>query len=202
MNPAAKTLEAVRVEGTGLPFPFNATQSWNLPEDQDQAVDLTAAAMCAMIHHAASTSVLVEQVSWDFRESGHYSRGGALNDVWQWLKQHHRFQADPLGQELLRHPDQLITEYNGGMSGSRVWHADCDDLAMLAGAIIVRMGLQCKIVVIGREAEGPFEHVYIEVNGERSPYIAPHWLVIDPQETSKPFEEREHARRRQYPVFL
>lgn len=199
MNPTSSVLQAVSVKGTNLPFPFNAQAAFQLPEDQDEAVDLTAAAMCAMIHHAAATSERVMVAAarcsmsrgWETEQERNSGRA-ALYQLWYWAKGAHKFTPDPLGQELLRHPDQLLLE--AGDHGS--WHADCDDLAMLIGAVVMRLGNKCRIVVIGREPAGPFEHVYIEACTPQG------WLALDPQETERVFDQRPHARRREYPVYL
>ncbi|QOJ18582.1 MAG: hypothetical protein HRU76_13745 [Phycisphaeraceae bacterium] len=56
------------------------------------------------------------------------------------------FKADPFGVEHLRTPEQLIEEIeqHGNVA------ADCDDLAMLAAALIRSIGLEPYFVVAGR----------------------------------------------------
>jgi transglutaminase-like putative cysteine protease len=201
MNHTAKWLQAATTESTNKPFPWNMLQRMALPDDPDQRVDATAAAMCAMIHHAAATceaAHLLNELLWEHSRGEASTRAEHYQTVlWLYLKRHHVFTPDPDGEELLRHPAQLLEE-----SGSfqLQWHGDCDDVAMLAGTLLVINRIPCRIVVIARVADQPFEHVYVE--GKRYNGDDGAWNAIDPQETNATFEERQHARRREYPVFL
>lgn len=73
-----------------------------------------------------------------------------------WLSDHVRFLRDPRGVELLHAPSWQVAEYNRTGSLS----VDCDDVAMLAAALGMAIGLRARFVVLGRQS---FEHVYAEL---------------------------------------
>lgn len=71
----------------------------------------------------------------------------------QWLRSHTQFVRDPRGVEWLHDPATLLRQgFDRG-----VIQGDCDDLAMLAAALGMSIGLRARFVVVGRQA---FEHVY------------------------------------------
>ncbi|MEL6740771.1 MAG: hypothetical protein AAFP26_08965, partial [Planctomycetota bacterium] len=77
------------------------------------------------------------------------------------------FERDPRGVEYLRHPDQLIAEMAKGTA-----RADCDDITMLACALLTAAGIQATIIVVARQHAGPWEHVlagYRQVDGQVVP---------------------------------
>lgn len=79
-----------------------------------------------------------------------------------WLQSTFRFLRDPNGVELLHTPDFLLRELqaNGYIQG------DCDDVAILGGALGLAVGLAAQIVTAGFEGPtGPMAHVWVELAG-------------------------------------
>jgi hypothetical protein len=66
-----------------------------------------------------------------------------------------KFKFDPPGLEQVRHPDQLISEINS----AGVACGDCDEVATLGAALLKKLGLSPVFIVVGRKANGQFEHV-------------------------------------------
>lgn len=185
MNPRAKTLQQLP---HGEAFPFNSQQRLTLPEDSTERVRITAAAMCAMIHHAAAVGPHLAFLARKFRDDSYAS----AKYLWSTLKATQTKTPDPAGVELLRSPEQSAESIRERGS----FPADCDDVAMLACAIAVRVGRSCSLRVIRREGND-WEHVYAVVHPvPRGPEV-----VIDPQETSAPFEERPHVAALNFPVW-
>lgn len=172
-------------------YPFNANINLGaLPRDswKDPArTDRTAAAMVAVIHST-------ERTGWVRTLAGKILHGRAPADglgvVYGFLRTHMDFGRDPENVELVRHPDQLIAEFErtGRM------HGDCDDLACLGAALVRALGYPAALIVAGRQADGPFEHVYYgaAVNGRLIPF--------DPQERVPPGQEHPAERRKVYAV--
>jgi hypothetical protein len=106
----------------------------------------------------------------------------------QWLARHVVFLRDPDGTELLHTPELMVRSViaNGTI------HVDCDDVAILAGALGKSIGLLCRIVTVaframddegnplaprtGFDATTPFAHTWAELS---SPIDSPRWLEMD-----------------------
>lgn len=186
MNRNASTLTT---EGTGQPWPLNSIGRMTLPDDPTERVKLTAAAMCAMIHHAAAVGDAVRNLASMLMDDRVDQT--PLRNLWRWLKEAQYRTDDPPGVELLRHPE--LSAFDALNTGN--FEGDCDDVALLAAALAIRMG--CKavdLVVIAREGR-EWEHVYVRVG-----HATPTW-AIDPQETDVPLSERPHAAELTFPVW-
>ncbi len=184
MNPRAKSIQAAGSDA----FPFNSKQQLTLPEDSTQRVAVTAAAMCAMIHHAAAVGPNLAAMAGSFRDNS----VSTARYLWGVLKDTQLKKPDPPGVELLRSPEQSAQEIHD----SGRFPGDCDDVAMLACAIAMRLGWPCGLRVIRREGND-WEHVYAVVY----PLSQGPECVIDPQETGSPFDERPHVAALNFPVW-
>ena len=82
--------------------------------------------------------------------------------------------------ETLFSPYSLISQIraNGRAFG------DCDDVAMLAAAMLMTVGFQCRFKAIFPAADGSMQHVFTEYNGLDAAGIA--WRPIDPTITGIP----------------
>jgi transglutaminase-like putative cysteine protease len=107
--------------------------------------------------------------------------GGELEQaraIAEWLGSHVEFLRDPRGVEYLTDPAKLL---RGGYARGVV-QGDCDDVAMLAAALGMAVGLRARFVVLGRHPwPDGFEHVYTmlgDPSGRR-------WLELDP---TRPFQ--------------
>lgn len=93
--------------------------------------------------------------------SGAGGGDAGLLALWTWVRRHFRFQEDPVDHELLRYPAYQLERIR---EGGRVY-GDCDDAALLVGALGYAAGYPARFVVV---AYGPFsgyEHVWTELLG-------------------------------------
>lgn len=74
-----------------------------------------------------------------------------------WVDHHTVFLRDPRGTELLHTPLWLLREIGRQGFGQ----VDCDDVAMLAAALGMAIGLRARFALVGR-GHG-FEHVFTEL---------------------------------------
>jgi hypothetical protein len=101
--------------------------------------------------------------------------------AFNWLASVTRFQRDPRGVELLRHPTWIVL---GIRTRRKPIGIDCDERAMMVCAEALRHELPCALRAVGTDPDGPLEHVYALVDG----------VAVDPQECDAPGLEVKHAR--------
>lgn len=110
----------------------------------------------------------------------------AGGDVWlqarlirDWIDTHTQFLADPSVAEALQLPADMVRtiEAQGFAQG------DCDDVAILAAAMALTIGLRARFVVVAFGAGGstgtapaPFAHVWTELGDVQGRF----WLAVDP----------------------
>lgn len=107
-----------------------------------------------------------------------------------WIAAKVRFLRDPAGAELVQTPEYLLTQLsiNGTVSG------DCDDVATLAAALAMSIGLRARFQLVGFNGpSGPFGHIWTEVQGSQGGS----WWELDTTRPSQGFEfnriERVHT---------
>jgi transglutaminase-like putative cysteine protease len=139
----------------GEPWADNLRLS--MPADPDQQIQATIGGMRAMVDDAVLNGQVVQRVAKSIAASApQFDKAAQISALYNWLAAHVRFSRDTFPTEHLRHPEQLIEEIQAdGAAG-----ADCDDLAMLAAALLRSMGFNAIFVVAGRSELGRFEHVF------------------------------------------
>jgi len=162
-------------------------------ERGEAGIDQTAAAMIAMIHSGAASA----RVQDFARRRGldHRSQGVAPH-LFELLKSHVRFRPDPKGVELLRHPDQLVTE----IDAEGVAYGDCDDLAMLGASLCLAVGQDAALIVMAPPGSSVYQHTYFAHVTSMPGYPKGHLTMIDPQECEFLGMERPSSKRKAYPV--
>lgn len=141
----------------------------------DAGIDQTVAHMAALIRQGAAMPV-VQQVAADiaWATTGELAPSYRLAAaIRQWVGAHWEFREDPAVHELLYAPDtQLaIIDQQGHMS------ADCDDAAILVGAIGLAAGLRARVICVGfLTPDAPYTHTWVEL---RPPLGAGAWLEGD-----------------------
>lgn len=152
-----------------------------LPIEDSARVEATLYSMGAVAIHAARqhpVRVLAEAITADARNAGHTP----VRHLWDFLRSHITFERDPFDVELVRHPVDIIASIvaQGGAA------VDCDDLATLAAALMLAMGVPPRSVafaVIAREGAGRWEHVHYAFI---PPVPGAKPIPYDPQETKAP----------------
>ena len=93
-----------------------------------------------------------------------------------WLQSHVNFLRDPAGHELLHTPELMLML----LSQQGALDVDCDDVAMLAAALGMSIGLRAQFVMIG--AEGGYSHIWTEL---AAPVDGADWQELD---ITRPFQ--------------
>lgn len=119
----------------------------------DLGTDISVLAMRACAEDAAEHSRAVSRLA--------HTLGGSPQGIGQalydWLSAHVRFKRDGRGLEHVRHPDVLLSQ----IARDGIAQVDCDCLATLACAVLVRSGSGAAFIVAARApAPAPFEHVF------------------------------------------
>lgn len=81
-----------------------------------------------------------------------------------WLASHFQFVRDPSSGELLHSvtegPDALLRQ----VAQYGVARGDCDDAAILGGALAASVGFQVALIVVGFDPSAPYSHVWATVS--------------------------------------
>jgi len=99
------------------------------------------------------------------------------------------FSRDPIGVELPRSPDQLAATILDGYEAL----GDCDCVAGLGASMLRLLGERPALIVMGRRAGRPYEHIYYGAVGPDGRVIP-----FDPQERVEPGREVPAVRRKEY----
>lgn len=128
--------------------------------------------MQALAIDGARRSEGVHQVAIAIATScGQMAFGCQLRKLYQYMVDSVRFKRDTHGIEHIRRPEQLVHEIEThGMTA-----ADCDDLATLAAAIGMALGMRMGFAVDGSRRSGPLEHVYPVA------WLGGQWVPMDAQ---------------------
>lgn len=126
--------------------------------DGDAGTRETLDAMATMIRREA-LHPLVREAAWQVRQWR--VPGEALGEaVRRWVNAHFTFVPDPVHEERLHTPEVQLRQIRmGGVS-----RGDCDDAAVLAGAVAASLGMRTRLVVVAfLDKRAPFSHVWVEV---------------------------------------
>lgn len=107
----------------------------------------------------------------------------------EWLRDNFRFVPDSRDVDTMRDPHKLLLQLaaDGKMTG------DCDDLAMLAAAFGLAVGLTPRFTVLGFPSmQDQYGHVYAELETDRG------WVAIDTTKPRGPVETP--SRTLEFPV--
>lgn len=179
---------AARASSTPAALPGSGAPPIPIGEG-DAEIERMLAAMIAVVREANEAapggSPLVRERAALMREQAHRAREPLQHALYWLLRTHFRFEEDPPNTERVRTPDESLARLarDGWTDG------DCDDLAMLAGALLLAAGERPVAIVMARSASATYEHVYYGVlrpdarafkPGEEVP---PHVVTpFDPQE--------------------
>ena len=156
--------------------------------DGDAGTYQTVQWMRAIVHRNAVDPV-VRQTTAAAVRGVPFDRGNIHAElIRQWIEARTYFLADPTYAEALHAPEWQIRQIlTRGVIG-----VDCDDIAMLAAAMGLAIGLQARFVIVGfTSPKAPFRHIWTELAAVRSP----RWVVIDPTRPMQGLESLSVSRR-------
>lgn len=119
----------------------------------------------------------------------------------QWVANHFTFVRDPASAELLHDAPNLMAQIR--QSGRAI--GDCDDAAILAGALACSVGFRVALIVVAVDDGGPdpefgelpYSHVWATAS---APTGAPQWMEFDVTRPAQ-YDPTAHIRRaRAFPV--
>lgn len=143
--------------------------------DGDAGIDATVRHMAALMRQGAQLPA-VRRVAAEIAYANvgdgapSYALAAAIR---QWVEAHWEFREDPAVHELLYAPDTQLAII--GAHGTM--QADCDDAAILVGAIGLAAGLRVRVICVGfLTPDAPYTHTWSEL---RPPLGAGAWLEGD-----------------------
>ncbi len=91
---------------------------------------------------------------------------GEIKALFEWVQRNIRYTKDPFRLEVLHSPRRML-ELRAG---------DCDDMAVLLGAMLESIGHPVRLVLVGPDPlrSRLFTHIYLEV------YYKGRWIPLDP----------------------
>jgi transglutaminase-like putative cysteine protease len=111
-----------------------------------------------------------------------------IRAIRNWIEDHVTFLRDPRGVEALHTPELMVRTIltRGALA------VDCDDVAMLAAALGMSIGLRARFVVVGfHSPSAPYRHVWTDL-GDPS---GKGWLDLDTTRPSQSIVTAMIARR-------
>ena len=116
-----------------------------------------------------------------------------IKAIYNWIKENVRYFYDQEGTDAYHSAYSIAFELKGG---------DCDDFAILAGALLGSIGYPIALRIIAKTKEGKFVHIYPLVG------IPPHgkklvWIPLEFTDPKIPFgKEFPHAKERTFRIFF
>jgi len=109
---------------------------------------------------------------------------GQLEKIYSWVANNIRYVRDPENAELIQDADEVIAKGAG----------DCDDFAILIGALLKSIGFQIRLIISGRDAGG-WNHIYLHA------LVSNEWIPCDPS-MQYPLGKETDAQYKRYFVVL
>lgn len=125
------------------------------------------------LSRGARTSLLVRHTAASIVDGMHgLDARTQIIAIRNWIEDHVLFLRDPAGVETLHAPDLMLRAIliRGHAS------VDCDDVAILAAALGLAIGLRARFVVVGfHSPKAPFRHVWTDL----APPRTERWIDLD-----------------------
>ncbi len=82
--------------------------------------------------------------------------------IFGFVKSTFPYVPDPAGFELFVNPNRVVLDYYGG----RIRGLDCDDNALLVGALCGSIGYSTRIALVDGDGDGVIDHAFAEAKTE------------------------------------
>lgn len=174
---------------------YGATMALQLPSGL-RGTESTLRIMQAFVHdtdHGQAVHDLATRIV-----AGIPDREAQLRAIFEFLRTNVTFKGDTAGNEVLRHPEQLVHEINE----RSITAGDCDDRSMLGAALVRAIGFHPAFIVMSRKPEpAGFEHVCYGAFVPSTTRPGGRDLrVFDPQLCAEPYKLAPHLRRKVFAV--
>jgi len=141
--------------------------------DGDAGAYATAQAMRELSRRAAVDPLIRQAAAGAVRDVPYDLGNHHAELIRRWIEPRVYFLADPTYAEALHAPEwsirQILTRGTVGL--------DCDDVAMLAAAMGLSVGLRARFVMVGFSSPtAPFRHIWTEL----AAIHRPRWVPVDP----------------------
>lgn len=137
-------------------------------QNGDAGTAQTIRVMRRLIDQACSDPEFVRFAVDLVRNVPAYDDFGEVFALYQWVQGHIRYTKDPVTKEKLYPPQELL----------KIRAGDCDDIAMLLGALAIALGYPARLVTVAANPDFPedFSHVFTEVE---IPAGSGSWVAVD-----------------------
>ena len=136
----------------------------------DAATYTTLAVMRQMLDVAAQSYTVRARAEVITQGCASYDDGCVVHRLYNFVHRRVRYRADPQGIELVKTPEASLREIDAhGTTGG-----DCDDSAVLLGALLQALGYPVRFVALSERAGSLLHHVILEVA------VGGSWITLDP----------------------
>lgn len=153
----------------------------------DAGVEDTVAAMSELIRAGSVDPIVRGQAIAIVKRVAVRDYDAQVQAIRKWVSDHTVFLRDPTAAELLHAADLMVRSIHEN-ADTKI-HVDCDDVAILSGALGMSVGLLCQIHVVSFitskpparffglvDTPAPYEHVWAELS---TPVGLPRWADMD-----------------------
>ena len=164
--------------------------------------DQTVARMADVIEQSVATPIVRQAATYlvgNLRPSDFL---GQIYAIREWCAQHIVFLRDPSGKELLHTPEWMLNRID--QDGAA--HVDCDDAAILAGALCGSVGLRVALVTVAfLDKSQPMSHIWASATGPVQMLDSDKrqiWIELDVTRPMQSMPADAISRCKVYPVLV
>jgi hypothetical protein len=158
----------------------------------DGAVYATLAKMRSLAHTGAINPLVRATASSLVRGVPGTASNLQIRIIRDWLSNHVLFLRDPINAEALHTPEWMIRS----VLTTGCVQVDCDDVALLAAALGMSIGLRARFVALAfTSPQAPFRHVYTDLSSPTSVQWAELDITRPAQEFAGLAITRRHVER-------
>lgn len=133
----------------------------------DGGTHVTLRVMVSLIQRGASNPLVRDAAIRMTRGVGERDQIGQLAILRWFLQSHVTFMRDPAGIELVQAPDVLLRQ----IMRDGVAAMDCDDVAVLAGALAKSIGFPVRLMAVALDGRPVFGHVWAEARNRQGQWV-------------------------------
>lgn len=142
--------------------------------------------MGRVIQQSIATPIVRQCVSAIVEGIDPQDYSGQAVAVRDWIAAHTQFLRDPAGVELLHTPEWMLRT----ISANGVAQVDCDDVAILAGALMGAIGWSVTLVTVAFLDSRTYSHVYCSASPPSAAFVDSDgeqiWIEFD---TTRPMQD-------------